>query len=195
MFRRHGRPSGAYAGDEMLAGLEAVRGISLSNTSFAGRPILPKPALWYQVNCRCPEAIIKEAGLDKDTSVDIHLAELKGEPFYSSSPNICCKWNIASFSMQIHPGRDIEEGEEPMTAYRAILNSAAKHQTNLAVYDFKCKGKAGRGWLKFNPALKMLAEMEEEGVQGDAVSADQIEINRIITEASRGSKFYEARGV
>lgn len=26
MFRYHGRPSGAYAADEMLAGLEAVRG-------------------------------------------------------------------------------------------------------------------------------------------------------------------------
>ncbi len=40
--------------------------------------------------------------------------------------------------MQIRAARDIEEGEELMTAYCAILKPAAKRQTNLAAYDFKC---------------------------------------------------------
>ncbi|KAG7443372.1 SET domain-containing protein [Guyanagaster necrorhizus] len=112
---------------------------------------------------------------------------------HSCSPNICRKWNMASFSMQIRAARDIEEGEELTTAYCGILDPAATRQTDLAPYDFKCrcaacldpsksdvrrggfsrspvlippfigKGKGKGDWL--DPALKLLAEMEEEGVQ------------------------------
>ncbi|KAK0457342.1 uncharacterized protein EV420DRAFT_1644086 [Desarmillaria tabescens] len=112
---------------------------------------------------------------------------------HSCSPNICRKWNAASFSMQIRAAHDIEEGEELTTAYCAILNPAAKRQTDLALYNFKCtcaaclnpsqsdvkregfshrptlippfvgKGKGKGDWL--DPALNMLADMEEEGVQ------------------------------
>ncbi len=93
--------------------------------------------------------------------------------------------------MQIRAARDIEEGEELTTAYCAILNPAAKRQTDLAAYDFRCtcaacsgpsisdvkregfsrrpvlvsplvgKGKAKGDWL--DPALRMLSQMEEEG--------------------------------
>ncbi|KAK0207347.1 hypothetical protein IW262DRAFT_1282168 [Armillaria fumosa] len=112
---------------------------------------------------------------------------------HSCSPNVCRDWNTASFSMQIRAVRDIEEGEELTTTYCGILNPAAERQTDLAPYDFRCtcaacsdpsksdvkrqgfsrrpvlvspfvgKGKAKGDWL--DPALKMLAEMEEEGVQ------------------------------
>ncbi|KAK0488459.1 hypothetical protein IW261DRAFT_350914 [Armillaria novae-zelandiae] len=112
---------------------------------------------------------------------------------HSCSPNVCRKWNTASFSMQIRAMRDIKEGEELTTAYCAILHPAAERQTDLAAYGFRCtcaacsdplksdvkregfsrrpvlvspfvgKGKAKGDWL--DPALNMLLEMEEEGVQ------------------------------
>ncbi|KAK0488433.1 hypothetical protein IW261DRAFT_1439334 [Armillaria novae-zelandiae] len=112
---------------------------------------------------------------------------------HSCSPNVCRKWNTASFSMQIRAVRDIKEGEELTTAYCAILHPAAERQTDLAAYGFRCtcaacsdpsksdvkregfsrrpvlvspfvgKGKAKGDWL--DPALNMLSEMEEEGVQ------------------------------
>ncbi|SJL17518.1 uncharacterized protein ARMOST_21070 [Armillaria ostoyae] len=154
-----------------------VRGLKDKGTGFS----FP----WSQATnsaYRCTRASIYTVVWDK-------LSRLK----HSCSPNVCRKLNTASFSMQIHAARDIEEGEELTTAHCAIFNPAAKRQTDLAAYDFKCtcaacsdpsksdvkregfshrpvlvppfvgKAKAKEDWL--DPVLKMLAETEEEGVQ------------------------------
>ncbi|KAK0184995.1 hypothetical protein F5146DRAFT_1144649 [Armillaria mellea] len=194
-------------------GMFAARGMETGDLILDERPMIVAPVLSDPRTIAFPEhftedqilqaAIYETNGYevdglkDKDAQVPFGIYTGVWDKLsrlnHSCSPNICRKWNTASFSMQIRAVRDVEEGEELTTAYCAILNPSAKRQSDLAAYGFRCtctgcldplksdvkregfsrrpvlvspfvgKGKTKGNWL--DPALKMLAEMEEEGVR------------------------------
>ncbi|PBK92473.1 SET domain-containing protein [Armillaria gallica] len=118
---------------------------------------------------------------------------------HSCSPNALRKFYMSSFSMQLRAARDIEEGEEIFTAYTDILLPAAERAKDLAPYGIQCTCRACLDCTKSDPIRVAVSNrkavtvpmVREEGVRPDAWIDPAVKtLARIEEEELQGSPAY-----
>ncbi len=106
---------------------------------------------------------------------------------------------MSSFSMQLRAARDIEEGEEIFTAYTDILLPAAERAKDLAPYGIQCTCRACLDCTKSDPIRAAVSNrkavtvpmVREEGVRPDAWIDPAVKtLARIEEEELQGSPAY-----
>ncbi|PBK92458.1 SET domain-containing protein [Armillaria gallica] len=157
------RTNGYGLGDDLKDETKNVELVSKLSTDESKSSVILlriRPTLGY-------EELKDKVG--KYTSVYNVLSKIN----HSCSPNALRKFYMSSFSMQLRAARDIEEGEEIFTAYTDILLLAADRAKDLAPYGIQCTCRACLDCTKsdpirvaIDPAVKTLARIEEEELQG-----------------------------
>ncbi len=106
---------------------------------------------------------------------------------------------MSSFSMQLRAARDIKEGEEILTAYTDILLPAADRAKDLAPYGIQCTCRACLDCTKSDPIRVAVSNrkavtvpmIREQGVRPDAWIDPAVKtLARIEEEELQGSPAY-----